>query len=99
MPASAGLIQPPKEMKMKIELSDQQLHVIDQALQQLPYNVAASIIEHISREKSAQGSHIVISGSSRSPSLPDGYIYLNSPEINPERHDNSCIKDNQTMLC
>lgn len=36
---------------MKIELSDQQLQVIDQALQQLPYNVAAPIIEHINQQK------------------------------------------------
>ncbi|QIG28453.1 hypothetical protein [Leclercia adecarboxylata] len=36
---------------MKIELSDQQLQVIDQALQQLPYNVAAPLLDHINQQK------------------------------------------------
>ncbi|HEE9987576.1 TPA: hypothetical protein R8G49_004288 [Citrobacter freundii] len=53
---------------MKIELSDQQLKVIDQALQQLPYKVAAPIIEHISKQKRVVDG-LVIGGSGLSPLL------------------------------
>lgn len=60
---------------MKIELSDQQLQVIDQALQQLPYKVAAPIIEHISKQKRVRVvNDLVIGGSGLSPLLRGGNI-------------------------
>lgn len=47
---------------MKIELSDQQLQLIDHALQQLPYNVAKPIIEHIEQQKTGSGHPLTIGG-------------------------------------
>ncbi|WP_396001704.1 hypothetical protein [Escherichia coli] len=40
---------------MKIELSQEQLNVIGQALQQLPYNVAKPLIDHIEKQKTGVG--------------------------------------------
>ncbi|EPK7361247.1 hypothetical protein M2O40_003942 [Kluyvera ascorbata] len=36
---------------MKIELTEGQLATIDEALQQMPYNIAAPLIYHISQQK------------------------------------------------
>ncbi|SSW86883.1 Uncharacterised protein [Klebsiella pneumoniae] len=83
---------------MKIELSDQQLQVIDRALQQLPYNVAAPIIEHINKQKKIESGRVQVTGN-RSPSLPSGYAYLNHPVTNPERKVIGYIGDSNTMLC
>ncbi|MEH0065537.1 hypothetical protein V6231_03500 [Escherichia coli] len=58
---------------MKIELSEQQLQVIEEALQQLPYNVAAPLIGHIRNQKQTTG-ELVITGTIRSPLLTNGYI-------------------------
>lgn len=59
---------------MKIELNDQQMQVINQALEQLPYNIAAPIIEHIRRQRQSQENPRVILGNCHGQSMLDGHI-------------------------
>jgi len=57
---------------MKIELSNEQLQVIDQALQQLTYNIAAPLIAHINQQKNAQARSLLIGGKHPSSPFPVG---------------------------
>lgn len=59
---------------MKIELNDQQMQVINQALEQLPYNIAAPIIEHISRQRQSQENSLVILGNCHGQSILGDHI-------------------------
>ncbi len=45
---------------MKIELSTEQLDIINGALQQLPYNIALPLIEHINQQKMKQSGMVTL---------------------------------------
>lgn len=45
---------------MKIELNTEQLDIINGALQQLPYNIAAPLIGHINQQKMKQAGMVTL---------------------------------------
>lgn len=96
---------------MKIELSDQQLQVIDQALQQLPYNVAAPLIGHINQQKMKQAGMVTLEvqsplswGSDSSEEWQRSHLKCSSMIINSDERLMKNINltsemDKQLMTC